>query len=209
MDKANNEKSYRSKESIDECDDRLCLKYETKSTSHLLSDDGPFVIKKSKVAIFYLSEKLFYLLAIDNKEIGEYERDKKLRKYNPCICDIGYCFLSDRFEIIRADHITDKRTETEFETGTFFYFFDKVLSLDGDFWSFFQESLYLSTDLRKDIYKDKDDNADKHNIESRDDDICGRIFLSEFMSCIDLSTHSPVVNLYREVCTEFKKYVSK
>lgn len=88
MDKTDDKKSYGCKDCIDHRYDRLCLENETKSISHFFCHDRPFIVEKSKVSIFYLAEKSFYRFPIDDKKIGKYKGNKKLRKYNSCIGDI-------------------------------------------------------------------------------------------------------------------------
>ena len=137
MNKTNDDQSDRSDDRIHESDDRLCFKYEPKSSSHLLCDDCPLIVEESEISIFELSEEFLYPLPIDDEEIGEYECDEKFRQYYSCIGDVSDGFLSDRFEVIWADHISDEATESEFETRAFLDLGDEVFSLEGYIRSFF------------------------------------------------------------------------
>ncbi len=207
MDKADNDESYRSDDSIDKSDDRLGLKYQSKASSHFLCYDSPFDIEESEVPIFYLSKEFFYPFSIDNKEIGEDECDEEFCQYDSCIRDVSDCFLSYRFEIIRADHFTDEATESQLETRIFFDLGDEVFSLKSYIRSFLEKSLYLTSDLREDIHEYEDDDTDEHYIETCDHDIGSRVFPSEQMCRIYFPTHSPIMDLRSRVGTEFEEYI--
>ena len=85
----------------------------------------------------------------------------------------------------------------------------EVLSLNGDLRSISEKFIDLSTNLREDIHEDKYHDTDKYDIESRDDDIRSSIFPSEHMDSVDLSCHSPVMDLCREVGTKLQEYIRK
>ncbi len=209
MNKADNEKPYRGEDSIYESDDRLGLEYETKTTPHFLSNDRPLIIEKAEVSFFYLTEKLLYLFAIDDEKVWEDKCNKEFRQYYPCICDIAYRFLPYRFEVIRADHISDQSAESELQACTFFNLFYKVLSLYGDSRCFFEKSLDLTSNLRKDIHEYEDHDTDEYDIESSNHHIRSSVFASKHMCSIDFSTHSPVVDLGSEVRTKLEEYIGK
>jgi hypothetical protein len=88
MDDADNNKSYGSEDSIDQSDNRLCLKNQSKSSPHFPRDDRPFQIEKLKIPIFYLPEKFFYPFPVDDEEVREHECDEKFGKYDPRVRDI-------------------------------------------------------------------------------------------------------------------------
>ena len=69
MNKTNNEKSRCSEDSIDRSDDRLSSEDKSKSGSDFIRDDGPLIVEKSEVPIFYLSEESLDMFPIDNKEV--------------------------------------------------------------------------------------------------------------------------------------------
>ena len=100
MCEADDEKSYGGEYSICKSDDRLRLKNKSESASDFFCDYRPFLIEESEVSIAYLPEKSLDLLPIDDKKIGEYQRDEELREYDTSICDIGDSIFSQRFEII-------------------------------------------------------------------------------------------------------------
>ena len=129
MIRTNKEKSDRSKDSIYESNDRLCLEYETKSRSHFFCYYSPFDIEESKIPILYLCEKLLDAKTIDNKYIRKNESNEKLCKNNSRIGDVCKGLLSDRLEVIRIDDISDHIFESKIETHTCFDFFYKILSL--------------------------------------------------------------------------------
>ena len=100
MKEAYDDKSYRSYNRIDESDDRLCLKYQSKPSSDLFCYHCPFIIEKSEISIFYLSEKFFYAFSVDNEEVRKYQCNKEFCQNNPSICDISDSFLSYCFQIV-------------------------------------------------------------------------------------------------------------
>lgn len=209
MDKTDHDKTDRSDNCVYQCDDRLCLENQPKSSSYFFRDDSPLIIEKSKISIFYLSEEFFYSFSIDDEEVGKDQCDKKFRQNNPSICDVSDRFLSDRFEIIRADHITDETTESKFEAGTFFDFYDEVFPLEGDVWCFFEKSLDFTSYLRDDIHEYENHDTDKYNVESSNDDICCCIFLSDDMSPVSLATDSPCMDLGSKIRTKLEEYIGK
>lgn len=207
MKEAYDDKSYRSYNRIDESDDRLCLKYQSKPSSDLFCYHCPFIIEKSEISIFYLSEKFFYAFSVDNEEVRKYQCNKEFCQNNPSICDISDSFLSYCFQIVWAYHIADEATEPKFETRAFFYFYDKVFSLEGDIRGFLQKPLYLTSYLGKYVHEYENNNADKYDVKSCDDDIGSCIFLCDDMSTISFSTDSPCMYLRGEVGTKLEKYI--
>ena len=209
MNKADDEKSYGGEYSICKSYDRLRLKNKSESASDFFWDHRPFFIEESEVSIAYLTEKSLDLLPIDDKKIWEYQRDEELREYDTSICDIGDSIFSQGFEIIWAHEICCETFESEIETRTLLDPRDEVLPLARYPTGFPEKSLDLRTDLWEDVRKDEDDYTYKDDIEWGDDDICGSIFLGEYVRCICLPTDSPVVDHMSEIGSEFEKYIRK
>lgn len=209
MNKAYDDESYRREYRIHEGYDRLGFKDYPKACPHFFRDDRPLDIEKSEISIFYLSEEFFYPLAIDDKEVGEDECDEELREDDTSIRDIGDCLLSDRLEIRRAYHITDKTRESKIEITRLFYREEKVLTLTRDARSLSEKSIYLPTNLWDNIHKDKNHDTDKYYIQDRYDNIGSRILPSDDMHAVSLTMESPLMDFTCDIGPEFEKYISK
>ena len=207
MNKTDDDQSNRGDDCIHESNNRLCLKYKPESSSHLFCYDRPLFVEKSEISIFQLSKKFFYPFSIDDEEVGEDKSNEKFRQYDPCIGDISDSFLSYRFEIIWADHLSYEATESEFETRALLDPGDEVFSLHRYIWSLLEKSLDFTSDLREDIHKYEYHYTDKYNIERSDNHISGCILSSEHMCCISFSLDSPCMYLSWDESTEFEKYI--
>lgn len=68
-DDTDDDESEGGEECIDECDDRLSSKYDTKTIPDLSCDDSVLIIKECKITIAHSSEEYLYLSPFDNKNI--------------------------------------------------------------------------------------------------------------------------------------------
>lgn len=209
MDEADDDESYRREYSIYERDDRLRLKNKSKSCPHFFRDDGPLDIEKSEIAIFYLSEEFFYPFSIDDKEVGEDQCDEEFREDDTSVRDVGDRFLSYRFEIIWAHHVSDKARESEIEITRLFYREEKVLTLTRDARSIPEKPIYLTTNLRDNIHEYKNHDTDKYDIKYRYHDIRRGILPSDDMHTISLTMESPLVYRMCDIGPELEKYICK
>ena len=200
-------KSYRSECCIDESDEGLCLKYKSKSCSHLLRDDRPFLIEETEIPIFQLTEKFLYTLTINDKEIGKYEGDEEFGKDDSCIFHIGDSLSSEGLEVAWTHRICYDILESEMESCTFFYIYYEVLSLPSYLSRILEKSSDFSAYLGYDVDKYKHHDRDKKNVKKSDYYIYCRVFLRDTMSRIFTPTYAPCMDLLSKIGTKFEEYI--
>lgn len=99
--------------------------------------------------------------------------------------------------------------ESEIEIRSSFHLRNKILTLTSDISGIIQKLFYFPSDLWDNIYKYKNQNPDKNNIECRNNDICCGILSCDQMGTIFLPMKSPCVYFLSEILPEFEKNIGK
>lgn len=144
------QEAYRSEESIDSSDERLSSQYSSESVPDFVSDDGIFCIEKCKIPSLHLTEKCDNRLAFDHEYIGEDEPNEELGQDDSRIAEVSESGLSDGFEILSIDHITDHLTQTEIDMEALLDPIDKSLELSSNLRGPIDELSHLTDNLRND-----------------------------------------------------------
>lgn len=209
MEKADDDESDRSEDSIDECDDRLRFEDESESDSDLLCYDSPLIVEEREITSLDLLEEERYLPTLDDEYIGEDERHQELGEDYAGIGDISECGLSECFEIGLVDEVPCKLIEPQIESSRILDTLDEILYLMSRIGCILQKRPNFKSDFRKDIREDEYHQSDKKNIQYRHHMIGGRVFGCNLVRCITFSGTPPCMDFVCQYLTELQKYIGK
>ncbi len=192
---------------IDQGNDRLCLKYYSKAITHLLSEDCIFIIEEGEVPITHFLQEGLYLFPFDNKDIGEKKPEKKLQKYDPDIFDIFQGKLPCWFHIGLTEYTLRRFLKSEIQCCFLLDTDNEFLHLSSNNWSRLHEVSKIPTYSWDNIGEYENHDQDEDDIESSHDNVGCRIFGCDPVFRITFPMLSPIMYSRRDRFSRLQEYI--